>query len=184
LVVNLRRGVFARAQNKRDARARSVGTALDQQRHLNYPMTLAKRVGVAYPVSAPKWHHPVKVTATEEEHLNSCLSERLNHSLCVPSSPESCYSLVGGRLLPGEVRLAAPVYVRKSDRRTAHALRNWHSRGETTFRLFRAGNRHTFSRANSRVSYALSGRISEGKLPSIAIEVWPAWRPGGVLTLV
>lgn len=96
---------------------------------VDYPMTLAKRVDVAYPVYAPKWHHSVEVTATEEEHLNSCLSKRLNHSLWVPSSREVCDSLVGGRLLPGEVRLVAPVYARKSDGCTAHALRNWYFHG-------------------------------------------------------
>ncbi|MDN7183286.1 hypothetical protein M0D69_35785 [Caballeronia sp. SEWSISQ10-4 2] len=88
---------------------------------VNYPMTLAKRVDVAYPVYAPKWHHPVEVTATEEEHLNSCLSKRLNHSLWVSSSREACYSLVGGRLLPGEVRLVASLCTKI---RRAHGSRS------------------------------------------------------------
>lgn len=150
---------------------------------VNYPMTLAKRVDVTYPVYAPKWLHPVEVTATEEEHLNSWLSKHLNQSLWVPSLREPCYSLVGGRLLPGEAGSAAPVEARESDGARLTLYVTGTPRDETTFRLFRAGNRRTFYRANNQVSYALSGPISEGKLPSIAIEVWPAWRPAGVLTL-
>lgn len=96
----------------------------------------------------------------------------------MPSLRESCYSLVGGRLLPGEAGPAAQfMYENPTGARLALYVTGT-PRDETTFRLFRDGNRRPFYWVNNPASYAMSGPISEGKLPSIAIEVSSALAGG------
>lgn len=135
------------------------------------PMSFARRADVAYAVYTPEKRHPVEVAATEEEHLINWLSKRLNRPLSVPSLQEYGYSLVGGRLLPGEAGPAAQfMYENPSGARLTLYVTGI-SRDETAFRLFREGNRRTFYWVNDHMGYALSGPISEGKLRSIAIDV-------------
>ncbi|CAE6706611.1 hypothetical protein R69927_03827 [Paraburkholderia domus] len=138
------------------------------------PPSFAERADVAYAVYTPERRHPVEVAASEEEHLIAWLSKRLNRPLSVPSLQEYGYSLVGGRLLPGEAGPAAQfMYENPSGARLTLYITGI-SRDETAFRLFRDGNRRTFYWVNDRMGYALSGPIAEGKLRSIAIEVCSA----------
>ncbi|MGQ7938461.1 anti-sigma factor [Paraburkholderia sp. D1E] len=138
------------------------------------PPSFAERADIAYAVYTPERRHPVEVAASEEEHLINWLSKRLNRPLSVPSLQEYGYSLVGGRLLPGEAGPAAQfMYENTSGARLTLYITGI-SRDETAFRLFRDGNRRTFYWVNDRMGYALSGPIAEGKLRSIAIEVCSA----------
>ena len=138
------------------------------------PPSFAERADVAYAVYTPERRHPVEVAANEEEHLISWLSKRLNRPLSVPSLQEYGYSLVGGRLLPGEAGPAAQfMYENASGARLTLYITGI-SRDETAFRLFRDGNRRTFYWISDRMGYALSGPIAEGKLRSIAIDVCSA----------
>lgn len=138
------------------------------------PPSFAERADVAYAVYTPERRHPVEVAASEEEHLISWLSKRLNRPLSVPSLQEYGYSLVGGRLLPGEAGPAAQfMYENQSGARLTLYITGI-SRDETAFRLFRDGNRRTFYWVSDRMGYALSGPIAEGKLRSIAIDVCSA----------
>ncbi|MFM0731397.1 anti-sigma factor [Paraburkholderia sediminicola] len=138
------------------------------------PPSFAERADIAYAVYTPERRHPVEVAASEEEHLINWLSKRLNRPLSVPSLQEYGYSLVGGRLLPGEAGPAAQfMYENTSGARLTLYITGI-SRDETAFRLFRDGNRRTFYWVNDRMGYALSGPIAEGKLRSIAIDVCSA----------
>jgi anti-sigma factor RsiW len=138
------------------------------------PPSFAERADVAYAVYTPERRHPVEVAASEEEHLVAWLSKRLNRPLSVPSLQEYGYSLVGGRLLPGEAGPAAQfMYENRSGERLTLYITGI-SRDETAFRLFREGNRRTFYWVSDRMGYALSGPIAEGKLRSIAIDVCSA----------
>ncbi|ANB72348.1 anti-sigma factor [Paraburkholderia phytofirmans OLGA172] len=138
------------------------------------PPSFAERADIAYAVYTPERRHPVEVAASEEEHLINWLSKRLNRPLSVPSLQEYGYSLVGGRLLPGEAGPAAQfMYENPSGARLTLYITGI-SRDETAFRLFREGNRRTFYWVSDRMGYALSGPIAEGKLRSIAIEVCSA----------
>jgi anti-sigma factor RsiW len=67
----------------------------------------ARLADVAYAVYSPEVRHPVEVGAPDEAHLTSWLSMRLGQPLSVPSLQEYGYTLVGGRLLPGETGPAA-----------------------------------------------------------------------------
>ncbi|MFM0740527.1 anti-sigma factor [Paraburkholderia xenovorans] len=138
------------------------------------PMNFAQRADIAYAVYTPEQRHPVEVAASEEEHLINWLSKRLNRKLSVPSLQEYGYSLVGGRLLPGEAGPAAQfMYENRSGARLTLYITGI-SRDETAFRLFRDGNRRTFYWVSDGMGYALSGPIAEGKLRSIAVDVCSA----------
>jgi len=138
------------------------------------PPSFAERADIPYAVYTPERRHPVEVAANEEEHLINWLSKRLNRPLSVPSLQEYGYSLVGGRLLPGEAGPAAQfMYENTSGARLTLYITGI-ARDETAFRLFRDGNRRTFYWVSDRMGYALSGPISEDKLRSIAIEVCSA----------
>jgi anti-sigma factor RsiW len=140
----------------------------------NDPMSFAKRADVAYAVYTPEQRHPVEVAANQEEHLINWLSKRLNRPLSVPSLQEYGYSLVGGRLLPGEAGPAAQfMYENPAGARLTLYVTGI-PRDETAFRLFRDGNRRTFYWVNDHMGYALSGPISESKLRAIAIDVCSA----------
>ncbi|MGF6262176.1 anti-sigma factor RsiW [Paraburkholderia youngii] len=135
------------------------------------PPGFAQRADVAYAVYSPERRHPVEVAASEEAHLIAWLSKRLNRPLSVPSLQEYGYSLVGGRLLPGEAGPAAQFMYENQDGARLTLYVTGVTRDETEFRLFRDGNRRTFYWISDRMGYALSGAIAEGKLREIAIDV-------------
>ncbi|MGF6920444.1 anti-sigma factor family protein [Paraburkholderia sp. 40] len=138
------------------------------------PAGFAQRADIAYAVYSPERRHPVEVAASEEEHLITWLSKRLNRPLSVPSLQEYGYSLVGGRLLPGEAGPAAQfMYENQAGARLTLYVTGV-TRGETAFRLFRDGNRRTFYWISDGMGYALSGAIAEGKLREIAVDVCSA----------
>ena len=138
------------------------------------PATFARRADIAYAVYAPEVRHPVEVGASDEAHLMNWLSKRLGKRLSVPSLQEYGYSLVGGRLLPGEAGPAAQfMYETASGMRlTLYVTRI--PTDETAFRLLRDGDRRTFYWVSDHLGYALSGPISEAKLRAIAIDVCSA----------
>lgn len=134
-------------------------------------ISFARRADIAYAVYTPERRHPVEVAATEEEHLINWLSKRLNRPLSVPSLQEYGYSLVGGRLLPGEAGPAAQFMYENPTGARLTLYVTGIARDETAFRLLRDGNRRTFYWVSDHMGYALSGPISEGKLREIAIDV-------------
>ncbi|MFC0398951.1 anti-sigma factor family protein [Paraburkholderia rhizosphaerae] len=137
-------------------------------------MSFARRADIAYAVYTPEQRHPVEVAAAEEEHLINWLSKRLNRKLSVPSLQEYGYSLVGGRLLPGEAGPAAQFMYENQTGGRLTLYATGVPKDETAFRLFRDGNRRTFYWVSDGMGYALSGPIAEGKLRSIAIDVCSA----------
>ncbi|CAB3758322.1 anti-sigma factor family protein [Paraburkholderia solisilvae] len=137
-------------------------------------MSFARRADIAYAVYTPERRHPVEVAAAEEEHLINWLSKRLNRQLSVPSLQEYGYSLVGGRLLPGEAGPAAQFMYENPTGGRLTLYVTGVPKDETAFRLFRDGNRRTFYWVNDGMGYALSGPIAEGKLRTIAIDVCSA----------
>src|SRR6202008_1834129 len=63
-----------------------------------------KRAAGPAPVYSPEVRHPVEVGADKEQHLVAWLSKRLGAQLRAPKLEALGYSLVGGRLLPGDNR--------------------------------------------------------------------------------
>jgi anti-sigma factor RsiW len=153
----------------------TIGTLLPRVvDHVRGPATFARRADIAYAVYAPEVRHPVEVGANDEAHLTAWLSKRLGRPLSIPSLQEYGYSLVGGRLLPGDKGPAAQFMYesRQGARLTLYVTQI--PTNETVFRLFRDGDRRTFYWVSDHFGYALSGQLSEAKLKAIAIDVCSA----------
>lgn len=137
----------------------------------------ARRAELAYAVYTPEVRHPVEVGANEEAHLASWLSKRLGRPLSVPSLAEYGYSLVGGRLLPGETGPAAQFMYesREGVRLTLYMTRTSairHGLGNAvSFNVLGNGNRRTYYWVGEQLDYALSGPATEGRLRAIAAEL-------------
>ena len=56
-----------------------------------------------------KKRHPVEVAASEQQHLAQSLSRRLDKPLKVPDLSTAGYTLVSGRLLPGDTGARAQI---------------------------------------------------------------------------
>ncbi|WP_206997642.1 anti-sigma factor family protein [Trinickia mobilis] len=131
----------------------------------------ARLADVAYAVYSPEVRHPVEVGAADEAQLTSWLSKRLGQPLSAPSLQEYGYTLVGGRLLPGETGPAAQfMYEDQAGARLTLYLAHV-TKAEPSFRLLEGGDRRTFYWVNADLGYALSGATSEAKLHAIAIAV-------------
>jgi anti-sigma factor RsiW len=135
------------------------------------PATFARHADIAYAVYAPEVRHPVEVSAQDEAHLTNWLSKRLGRPLSIPSLQEYGYTLVGGRLLPGETGPAGQLmYESRTGARLTLYVAHMPT-DETAVRLLPDGDRRTFYWVSDHFGYALSGPISEAKLRAIAVDV-------------
>jgi anti-sigma factor RsiW len=136
------------------------------------PSAFAHRADIAYAVYTPEARHPVEVAATDEAHMIAWLSKRLDRHLFAPSLEEYGYTLVGGRLLPGDEASPAAQFMYQNQagtRLTLYVTRA--SSDESTVRVLRSGERRTLYWVAQRTAYALSGTIPEPKLRAIAVDV-------------
>ena len=134
------------------------------------PPVFAQRADIAYAVYAPEQRHPVEVAAPPRDQLVDWLSRRLGQRLSVPSLLEYGYSLIGGRLRPGESGRAAQfMYQNTAGARLAIYVAAV-PKDATAFRLFRDGNRSTFYWGSQGTGCALTGQVSEVQLRSMAID--------------
>ncbi|MGH6628738.1 MAG: anti-sigma factor family protein, partial [Burkholderiales bacterium] len=124
-----------------------------------------KRAAVAHATYSPEVRHPVEVGADQEAHLVAWLSKRLGAQVRAPKLDAVGYSLVGGRMLPGEVGPAgvlAPVahfmYQTPQGRRITLYVRTEAAENrETAFRYSAEGNVKVFYWIDRKLGYALSG---------------------------
>ncbi|MFM0208702.1 anti-sigma factor [Paraburkholderia sediminicola] len=134
------------------------------------PPVFAERADIAFAVYTPEQRHPVEIAAAQRDQLVDWLSRRLGQRLSVPSLGEYGYSLIGGRLLPGESSPAALFMYQN----TAGARLTMYvaavPKDATAFRLFRDGNRSTFYWGNRGTGCALTGLVSTVQLRSMAID--------------
>ena len=84
---------------------------------------MARRAAVAHATYSPEVRHPVEVGADQEAHLVAWLSKRLGTQLRAPKLESVGYSLVGGRLLPGDNGPVAHFMYQSSQGHAHHALR-------------------------------------------------------------
>jgi len=133
--------------------------------------TMARRAAVAHAVYSPEVRHPVEVGADQEAHLVAWLSKRLGTQVRVPKLDAVGYSLVGGRLLPGENGPVAHFMYQSNQgsRITLYVRTNAATNRETAFRYAREGNVSVFYWVDGKVGYALSSAdISKETLLSVA----------------
>lgn len=140
---------------------------------------LAKVAAVAHAVYSPEVRHPVEVGADQEAHLVRWLSKRLGTSLKIPHLAGLGYSLVGGRLLPGERGPAAQFMYQdiKGQRLTLYVRAGSEVRASTAFRFARENGVSVFYWIDGRLGYALSGETEREELLRVADAVYRQLNP-------
>lgn len=143
-----------------------------------------KRAAYAHAVYSPEVRHPVEVGADQEQHLVAWLSKRLGAPLQAPKLEEVGYSLVGGRLLPGESSGApSPVaqfmyQCKQGTRVTLYVRTDAVGNRETAFRYSTEGNVKVFYWIDRKLGYALSSAdIGKDDLLKVANVVYKQLNP-------
>jgi anti-sigma factor RsiW len=162
-----------------------AGWQLHAMRLLGAPSTdgaavLARRAAVAHATYSPEVRHPVEVGADQEAHLVAWLSKRLGTQLRAPKLESVGYSLVGGRLLPGENGPVAHFMYQcnRGTRVTLYVRSDMGSNRSTAFRYAREGNVGVFYWVDSKLGYALSSAdISKEDLLDVANAAYQQLNP-------
>lgn len=141
---------------------------------------LARRAAVAHATYSPEVRHPVEVGADQEAHLVTWLSKRLGTQLRAPKLEGVGYTLVGGRLLPGESGPVAHFMYQcnRGTRVTLYVRSDMGSNRSTAFRYAREGSVGVFYWVDSKIGYALSSAdISKDDLLKVANAAYQQLNP-------
>ncbi len=141
---------------------------------------MARRAALAHATYSPEVRHPVEVGADQEAHLVAWLSKRLGAPLRAPKLEAVGYSLVGGRLLPGDTGPVAHFMYQcnRGTRVTLYVRNDMASTRSTAFRYSREGAVDVFYWVDSKVGYALSsGDISKENLLNVANAAYQQLNP-------
>ena len=138
-----------------------------------------RRAAIAHVVYSPEVRHPVEVGADQEAHLVAWLSKRLGSPLKVPHLGELGYTLVGGRLLPGERGPVAQFMYQdsKHQRLTLYVRINPDERSESAFLFAQEQGVGVFYWLDRKLGYALSGEVEKNELLRIATAVYRQLNP-------
>jgi anti-sigma factor RsiW len=138
-----------------------------------------RRAAIAHVVYSPEVRHPVEVGADQEAHLVTWLSKRLGAPLKVPHLGELGYSLVGGRLLPGDRGPVAQFMYQdgKGQRLTLYVRINLDDSRETAFRFAQESRVGVFYWLDRKLGYALSGEVDKNELLRVATAVYRQLNP-------
>jgi anti-sigma factor RsiW len=144
--------------------------------------SFARQAAVAHAVFSPEVRHPVEVGADQQAHLVAWLSKRLGTQLRVPHLGDQGYSLVGGRLLPGQPDERSPVAQfmyqdAKGLRLTLYIRTDAEPARETAFRFAQEKNVGVFYWVDQKLGYALSGEIEKAELLRVATAVYKQMNP-------
>lgn len=139
----------------------------------------ARRAAVAHIVYSPEVRHPVEVGADQEAHLVNWLSKRLGAQLKVPHLGSLGYTLVGGRLLPGDNGPVAQFMYQdgRGQRLTLYVRTNAEDTRETAFRFAQENNVSVFYWLDGRLGYALSAEFDKAELLRVATAVYRQLNP-------
>ncbi|GAB3545862.1 anti-sigma factor [Noviherbaspirillum agri] len=148
------------------------------QQQPSAPVVFAERALAAHVIFAAEQRHPVEVPAQQEAHLVAWLSKRLSAPIRAPILLEQGFSLLGGRLLPGETAsgntspLAQLMYESTNGERLTLTVRHAaHARSETGFEVLEQNGVSVFYWIDRDYGYALSGGIDKARLLEVARAV-------------
>lgn len=142
---------------------------------------LARSAAVAHAVYSPEQRHPVEVGADQQQHLVTWLSKRLGAPLHPPQLGALGYSLIGGRLLPGQSGPVAQfMYDNAGGKRlTLYVSTEQRHNHSTAFRFAQEGQVGVFYWIDGRYGYALSGALDRTALARLADAVYAQLEPPG-----
>ena len=139
------------------------------------------RAVVAHATYSPEVRHPVEVTADQESHLIAWLSKRLGAPLRAPSLDSVGYTLVGGRLLPGEPGSPVAQFMYQSKmgmRVTLYVRANAQANHETAFLYSTEGPVKVFYWIDRKLGYAVSSAdIDKDTLLKVAQAAYQQLNP-------
>jgi anti-sigma factor RsiW len=139
------------------------------------PMALLPRqAAVAHVVFSPDVRRPVEVGADHEDQLVAWLSKRLGTPVRAPKLAPLGYSLIGGRLLPGNSGPVAQFMYQDSSgqRLTLYLSTENVGNQETAFRFAQEGPINVFYWIDGKFAYALSASIAKDELANVAKAVY------------
>lgn len=141
--------------------------------------TWAHRAALAHAVYSPEVRHPVEVGADQEAHLVAWLSKRLGTQLRVPHLANIGYSLVGGRLLPGERGPVAQFMYQdaRGQRLTLYVRTNADERSESAFLFAKEQGVGVFYWLDRKLGFALSGTVDKPELLRVATAIYKQFNP-------
>lgn len=125
----------------------------------------------AYAVYAPEQRHPVEVAASEVDHLNAWLSNRLGRAVAAPDLSAAGYALIGGRLLAaGERPVALFMYDGPAGERAALLVQSGERDGPPTdgFSIHRRGQVSAVAWATDGMEKVLIGARAPEALETAA----------------
>ena len=141
---------------------------------------IARRAAIAHVTYSPEVRHPVEVGADQEAHLVAWLSKRLGAQVRAPKLESVGYSLVGGRLLPGDTGPVAHFMYQCNEGTRIMLYVRTEAAGnrETAFRYAEEGKVRVFYWVDHKLGYALSSAdMSKDELFKIANVVYRQLNP-------
>jgi len=133
----------------------------------------ARNALAAHVVFAAEQRHPVEVSAQQEAHLLAWLSKRLEAPIHAPDLREQGFTLLGGRLLPGDdAPLAQLMYESAAGERLTLTIRHAaRQQREGGFQLLEQNGNAVFYWIDRDYGYALSGGITKARMLDVAQAV-------------
>ena len=116
--------------------------------------------------------HPVEVAATEQDHLQAWLSNRLGAPVIAPQLGASGFSLIGGRLLPAGDRASA-LFMYENDAGDRISLMATHGApdADQAFRFSETGGVLTIFWQDGPWQYTLVGTMERTHMGDIARDI-------------
>lgn len=147
--------------------------ARDMTQPAQGPAMFAERALRAHLLYVSEKRHPVEVPAEQEAHLVAWLSKRLDAPIRAPALHAQGFSLLGGRLLPGEEGPLAQLMYESADgeRLTLIVRRAGRDGGETRFQVLEQNGNSVFYWVDREYGYALSGSMGKNRMLEIARAV-------------
>lgn len=138
----------------------------------------------AHTVYVAENRHAVEVGSDDSEHLTTWLSNRLDTNLGMPDLSDEGFSLVGGRLLPGEPeaggRAAQLMYENTDkDRITIYVTAALPDR-TAAYEFATYDGAEAFYWANARITCTVVGTLPEGAMKQVSQAVYQQLTEGDV----
>lgn len=131
--------------------------------------------------------HAVEVTADEEEHLESWLSNRIQSPIAAPDLVAEGFTLVGGRLLPeGLYTQSGPaaqlMYQNAANERLTVYITSALPDGADAYEFVTRNGVDAFYWANASITCTVVGSLPDADMQTVARKVYQqlTWRPDAV----
>ena len=138
----------------------------------------------AHTVFVAENRHAVEVGSADSAHLSSWLSNRLDTNLAMPNLDPQGFTLVGGRLLPGEPQLggraAQLMYEDASKQRVTIYVTAALPDGAPAYQFTRQAGTDAFYWANARITCTVVGTLPDEQMKAVASAVYSQLTEGDV----